>query len=408
MSSIAAKMGEAGDLPLLSRYRLELTEELDAILAYWSENVVDKRKGGFYGSVDNNNKPDAFAAKGIVLNSRILWAFSAAYHFTSRKEHLMLATRAFDYILDHFIDPQYGGVYWSVDANGHKRDGRKQIYGLAFCIYGLAEYYRVTDDDTALVHAKQLFECIEEYSFDKEKNGYLEALSEQWQPLGDLRLSEKDDNEKKTMNTHLHIIEAYANLYQVWPDKNLRERIINLLEIFASYIINKETKHLNLFMDENWQVKSSLQSYGHDIEAAWLLQECAEVVSYKMYEEYFRKQAIILAQAAAEGLDRDGGLWYEYEPADNCLVREKHSWPQAEAMVGFFNAWQLTGEHKWLEYSFRTWEFVKQHIRDNVNGEWYWGIHDDLSVIEKDKAGFWKCPYHNSRACIELIHRIKF
>lgn len=390
----------------LVRYKEELTTELQSILSYWSRYTVDDEKGGFYGSVSNSNRPDNTAPKGVVLNSRILWTFSAVYGISGDPTHLDLATRAFDYIVAHFIDKEYGGVYWSVDDRGQIHEDRKQIYGLAFCIYGLSEYYKVTKNETALSHAQQLLANIEQYSFDKEKNGYIEALSRDWQPLHDLRLSEKDDNEKKTMNTHLHVIEAYANLYKVWPDPSLREKIINLLEIFDRHIVNRETGHLNLFMDEDWQVRSTLQSYGHDIEAAWLLQECAEIINYDLYIDHYKKQSVLLADAAAEGLDSDGGLWYEYEPHTKHLIREKHSWPQAEAMVGFFNAWQLSSDEKYLLQSMAVWDFIKQHIKDRVNGEWFWGIYDGYEVIEKDKAGFWKCPYHSSRACLEIIRRI--
>jgi mannobiose 2-epimerase len=400
-----AKLDETQKRDLL-RLKNELTGELNAILDYWEKFTVDEQHGGFYGSVNNDNAPDALAPKGIVLNSRILWAFSAACQLTKKESHLAMATRAFTYILHHFTDQQHGGVFWSVDFEGKMLDGRKQIYGLAFCIYGLAEYYRVTHEEAVLYQAKQLFEQVELYSLDKKEGGYIEAFARNWKPVLDLRLSEKDDNVKKTMNTHLHIVEAYVNLYSVWPNKFLRERIINLLELFNRYIINKTTHHLNLFMDEDWEVRSSLQSYGHDIEAAWLLQECAEVADDKIYIDHYTKLAATLADAAAEGLDSDGGLWYEYLPEKKELIREKHSWPQAEAMIGFFNAWQLTGDKKYFNYTLNSWEFIKKHIKDSRNGEWFWGVYGDYSVMQKDKAGFWKCPYHNSRACLELIRRI--
>lgn len=388
-------------------YKEEVTKELTDILAWWENYTVDKGYGGFYGSINNENIADTAAPKGIVLNSRILWTFSAATIYTASEKQLALATRVFNYILRYFIDTEYGGVFWSVDKVGKAHDSRKQIYGIAFCIYGLSEYYKLTGNSMALHTAKQLFSQIEEHSLDKIKGGYTEALTRDWQPLHDLRLSEKDDNEKKTMNTHLHIVEAYANLYRVWPDKKLRERIIGLLEIFDTHIINRQTNHLNLFMDEDWTIKSTLQSFGHDIEAAWLLQECAEVAEHNVYINKFKETAIKLADAAAEGLDKDGGLWYEYEPVTNHLMKEKHSWPQAEAMVGFFNAWQITGDQKYLDYSIRSWDFIKQHIKDNQHGEWYWGVYDDYTTMEKDKAGFWKCPYHNSRACLEIIKRLR-
>lgn len=390
---------------VLMRYKAAVTDELHSILAYWEKYTVDQQYGGFFGSVNTDNIPDLTAPKGVVLNSRILWTFSTACLHTRNANYLTLATRAFEYILDHFIDREHGGVFWSVTHEGKIQEDRKQIYGLAFCIYGLSAYYKLTNNQRALETAIQLFELVEQYSLDKQKGGYIEALTRDWKPLQDLRLSEKDDNEKKTMNTHLHIIEAYASLYIVWPDKKLKEKIINLLVIFDNYIINKESYHLNLFMDDDWTVKSTLQSYGHDIEAAWLLQECAEATGSDTYIRYFRELGVKIAYAVAEGLDTDGGLWYEYEPVTDHLVKEKHSWPQAEAMVGFFNAWQMSGEKEYLDHSIKSWEFIRNHIKDQEKGEWFWGVYADYRVMQKDKAGFWKCPYHSSRACMEIMKR---
>lgn len=390
---------------LLLLYKTELAEELTDILSYWLKHTID-RSGGFYGSVNNRNVPDKAAAKGLVLNTRILWTFSAAYQVTKNLNHYKAAQRAYDYILGYFIDKEYGGVYWSVDANGKMLDGRKQIYGLAFCIYGLAEYYKISNEQQALDTAIELYNYIELHSFDKNRNGYIEAFTREWADMSDLRLSEKDNNECKTMNTHLHIVEAYANLYSVWPDAGVKEKISNLLFLFDRYFVNSKNHHLNLFFDDDWQLKSSLQSYGHDIEAAWLLQQCAEIIEDKKWMDQFRQYAVSVTDAAAEGLDADGGLWYEYEQGGDQLIYEKHSWPQAEAMIGFYNAYQLTGKEKYLQMSLHSWEFVKNHIKDKENGEWFWGINRDYTILQKDKAGFWKCPYHNSRACIELVKRI--
>ncbi|MBL7741555.1 MAG: AGE family epimerase/isomerase [Chitinophagaceae bacterium] len=391
---------------ILPVYREELIHELSSILDYWIKYTPDRKQGGFIGSIDNDNRVDETAPKGVVLNSRILWTFSAAYQYEAKPVYREMADKAYRYIVDHFIDRKYGGVYWSVDCMGNRLDTRKQIYGLAFCIYGLAEYYKISGDTMALHLAKDIYGKIEQYSFDKEKGGYYEAFTQGWKVTDDLRLSAKDDNEKKTMNTHLHIIEAYANLYSVWADEKLKDNIRHLLAVFDKYIINPQTRHLNLFMNENWQMRSSLISYGHDIEATWLLPECAAIINDDAYTGRFRKISIQLADAAVEGLDKDGGLWYEYEPGKDHWIKEKHSWPQAEAMVGFFHAYRVTGEEKYLQYSLDVWEFVKKHIKDTGKGEWFWGVHEDHSPMNKEKAGFWKCPYHNSRACMELIKRI--
>jgi mannobiose 2-epimerase len=401
--------GQTAAVPvdLLLGYRKELQAELQAILNYWTRYTQDKENGGFYGSVNWNNIPDTTAAKGIVMHSRICWAFSAAYAYTQKEEHLQMATRAFEYILHHYIDPEYGGVYWSVDGEGKMLDSRKQIYGQAFCIYALSEYYKVSTNGMALHLAKDLFDYIEKYSFDTDKGGYIEALTREWKEAADLRLSEKDDNERKTTNTHLHVIEAYANLYQVWPSDLLKEKIRNLLDIFRLHLISREHDHLLLFFDDNWQSRSGLISFGHDIEAAWLLAQCAEIINDVAFIRMYQPVSLAMIKAAEEGLDADdGGLWYEYHSINDKWINEKHSWPQAEAMIGFFYAWQLSGEDIYLQHSLNSWKFVQDHILDQQQGEWFWGVYEDYTVMPKEKAGFWKCPYHNSRACLELIRRI--
>lgn len=392
---------------ILPVYRDEMNSELEAILRFWMKHTVDERHGGFHGSIDNDNSPDPGAPKGIVLYSRILWAFSSGWLLNRNDAYLSFANRAWDYIKDHFVDKEYGGVYWSVNPDGQARDTKKQVYGLAFCIYGLSEFYKASGKEDALQLAKSLFEEIEKHSFDPARGGYFEAFSRDWQLMNDLRLSEKDENEKKTMNTHLHLVEAYANLYTAWPVARLKERVIHLLDLFIKYFIDPVTAHLHLFMDEHWNRRSSLISYGHDIEAAWLLPRCAEMIGDADLISRYRSLSIPVTDAAAGGLDEDGGLWYEFEPSQRRLVREKHSWPQAEAMIGFFNAWELTGDHKYLDLSFQCWQFVKKYIRDNKNGEWFWGVNHDYSTMAREKAGFWKCPYHNTRACIEIIRRVE-
>ncbi|MEO8768565.1 MAG: AGE family epimerase/isomerase [Ferruginibacter sp.] len=394
-------------IKILSDYKTEVYNEWLSILKYWAQYTIDDEYGGFYGSVDNNNNPRTDAAKGIVMNSRILWTFSASSIRLKNKLGAEIADRAFNYIMQHFTDKEFGGVFWSVDHKGAMLDGRKQIYGLAFCIYGMSEYYKMCKNPAALDLCKTLFNCIEQCSYDEKYGGYFEAFTREWKIIDDLRLSEKDENEKKTMNTHLHIVEAYANLYDVWPDELLKQKIIDLLDNFDKHIINKDSFHLHLFMDELWNSKSSLISYGHDIEAAWLLLQCAERVEDDHFISIFKNYAVQIVNAAAEGIDDDGGMWYEYEPMDNKMVREKHSWPQAEAMIGFMNVFQLSGNEKYLHQSLNSWEFIKNNMLDKKNGEWFWGVHENNTAITaEDKAGFWKCPYHNSRACMEIQDRI--
>jgi mannobiose 2-epimerase len=391
----------------LALFRKEMELELEHILAWWIRYAEDEAHGGFYGRVSNDNKAHPKSPKGAVLNSRILWTFSAAYNHGHLNEHFKAADRAFIYLITHFFDNNNGGVFWSVDYKGSPLDTKKQIYALAFTLYGLSEYYRCRESALARELAIHLYTTIEQYSYDPVKGGYIDAFAMDWQPLADVRLSEKDANEKKTMNTHLHILEAYSSLYRIWPDEGLKRQISRLINNFMEHIIHPATQHLILFFDENWRPSNTVISYGHDIEAAWLLQEAAESIDDAGLLQKTKDKAISLALAAAEGLDTDGGLWYEYNIPHRRLIREKHWWPQAEAMVGFYNAYQLSGERRFLDCSLGAWAFVRQCIRDNQNGEWFWGVKNDYSIMAgEDKAGLWKCPYHNGRACLEIIRRI--
>jgi len=391
----------------LAFYKKELTVELGHILDYWINNTQDIAEGGFYGKIDNNNRVIPGSPKGSVLNARILWSFSAAYNLNGKKEYLELAKRAYQYIISDFVDKEHGGVYWTVDHAGNKLDTKKQVYASAFAIYAFSEYYKALGHEGALDEAIKLFRLLVDKSFDRHKTGYLEAFTEDWQPVSDLRLSAKDANEKKTMNTHLHVLEGYTNLYRVWPDEALKEQISLLLYNFLDHFVDEETGHLNLFFDEDWNRRSTLISYGHDIEAAWLLLDSAETIGDKELIVRLRSAAINISGAVLEGLDSDGGLCYEYEPAENRLVNEMHWWVQAETMVGFFNTWQISKDEQYLDLSIMNWDFVKDKILDRKNGEWYWGVNGEGQVMAtEDKAGLWKCPYHNSRACIEIIKRI--
>jgi cellobiose epimerase len=390
---------------VLLKYGSEMQQELKNILAYWMRFTIDTENGGFVGKIDHDNKIYPEAPKGSVLNARILWTFSAAYNLTKEQKYLEVAQRAFQYLQQYFIDHKFGGVFWTLDHKGQPVDSKKQIYALAFAVYGLTEFYSASKDERALKDATAIYSDIVNHSHDKAHRGYLEALTRDWKEIEDLRLSEKDFNEKKSMNTHLHVLEAFANLYRVRPTEVLKEQLAELVQLFLDHIISSKTNHLVLFFDEEWNSRSEIVSYGHDIEAAWLLQETAELLDDKPLLSAVKKKSVEVAIAAEEGLDNDGGLWYEYERGH--LIKQKHSWPQAEAMIGFFNAWQNTGQEKFLSQSLQSWRFVKEYIHDKNCGEWYWGVNEDYSPMNgEDKVGIWKCPYHNSRACIEIIKRI--
>jgi len=390
----------------LQDLRNEAEEELKNILSFWKNHTVDHNNGGFFGKINNANVIDADAPKGSVLNARILWTFSSAYIHFKQESYLEAAKRAYDYIRHFIIDPKFGGAYWTVDVNGRPAETKKQVYACAFVLYGLSEYYSASMDEEALEEAIELYHLMVARAHDKIFGGYYEAFTRDWKEITDQRLSNKDANEKKSANTNLHIVEAFANLYRIWPDESLKAQIIDLLNIFLEKIIDHHNNHLRLFFDEQWNNKPALISYGHDIEAAWLLPECATIIRDEHLVAKLREASIRLTNAAMNGIDTDGGLWYEYDLREEKLIREKHWWPQAEAVVGFINAWQISSETRYADAALNCWNFIRTHLL-NPTGEWYWGIDEHgLPMNGYDKVGIWKCPYHNSRACLQIISRL--
>ena len=391
----------------ITHLKAEVTEVLTTnILPYWINKMVDTTYGGFYGRIDGIEVCRPEAEKGAILHARMLWTFSAAYRLLKKEEYLDMATRAKRYMIDSFYDKTYGGIYWSLTHQGDPLDTKKQIYAIGFAIYGLSEYYRATADAEALTYAIHLFESIETHSFDKIKNGYCEALTREWGEIADMRLSEKDANERKTMNTHLHILEPYTNLYRVWKDERLKNQLRNLIFLFTDKILNKETHHLELFFDDDWNSKYSIVSYGHDIEASWLIHEAALELKDPAVLQYVEPLVQKIAEAATEGFTPEGGMIYERNLTNGHVDADRHWWVQAETVVGYINLYQHFADEASLDKALACWEFTKSHLIDRVNGEWFWSLRADGTINHTDdKAGFWKCPYHNGRMCMEVMER---
>ena len=378
------------------------------ILPFWIDKMVDHENGGFYGRIDGHGNLHADAEKGGILNARILWTFSAAYRVLGKSEYLEMATRAKDYIIAHFIDREYGGTYWSLDYKGNPKDTKKQFYAIGFMIYGLSEYVRATGDKEALDYAIQLFECIEEHSLDVIYNGYIEACTREWGEIADMRLSVLDANYPKSQNTHLHIIEPYANLYRVWKDERLEKALRNMINIFTDKILNPETNHLDLFFEKDWtRGAGHLESYGHDIECSWLMHEAALVLGDAEVLKKVEEIVPLVAKASEKGLNPDGSMIHEANLDTGHVDDDLHWWVQAEAVVGFYNIYQHFGDESALDKSLQCWQYIKDNLIDYEAGEWYWSRHPDGTLnLDDDKAGFWKCPYHNGRMCLEIIERI--
>lgn len=398
----------AGPEQRMQQLKKEVSANLTQnLLPYWSKNMVDRVNGGFYGRIDANDKVYPNEDKGGILNARILWTYSSAYRIYKDTAYLTLARRAKDYIMAHFLDKQYGGAYRSVNSKGEPADTRKQTYTQSFFIYGMAEYYRAIGDKEALKAAKDIFEAFEKYALDKDANGYFEVYSRDWKRTHDKLIGETTVSDEKTMNTHLHLMEAYTNLYRVWPDKRMAERLKNLVEIFLDHIIDRQTSHLICFMDRNWKSTSRIDSYGHDIEASWLLCEATNLLGDSELLARVKQVSIKIADAASEGLQPDGSLVYEKDLATGHMASERSWWPQSEAIVGYLNAYELTGNEKYLDRSVNCWNFTRDHLIDNKNGGWYSGVSESGVVGKGDKGGFWICPYHNGRMCMEVVERVQ-
>ena len=407
------------------------------ILHFWLHQMVDEENGGFYGRIDGQGRLQADAEKGAILNARILWAFSAAYRVLKKPEYLEAATRAKHFLIDHFFDSEYGGVYWSLDSKGLPSDTKKQFYAIGFAIYGLAEYVRATKDAEALDYALDLFCCIEEHALDHEHNGYIEACSREWGDIADMRLSDLDANYPKSQNTHLHILEPYTNLYRCLKEmrqaslcnyvpaigavlpvditvpeetfNQIEAALRNLINIFTNHILNPATHHLDLFFEKDWKRGvGALESYGHDIECSWLLHEAALALDDRVVLQQVEPIVQQIAKASEKGLCPDGSMLHEANLDTGYVDTDRHWWVQAETVVGFFNIYQHFGDGEALTKALACWEYIKHHLIDWEGGEWWWSCDAEGNVNHRDDmAGFWKCPYHNSRMCLEIMERIK-
>ncbi len=383
------------------------TELMGNIVPFWLKHTIDNENGGFQGRISNDLRVDPEAEKGLILNTRILWTFSRLYRAYPDPIYRSLADRAYAYLGEHFWDRQNAGFYWMVDYRGTPTIRQKKSYGQAFAIYALSEYYRAFSIAEALQQAETVYGLLETYSHDPQNTGYLETFEEDWGLAGDQRLSEVDMDEKKSMNTHLHVLEGYANLLAAGGDDRVRASLRELITIFLGHIIDPETHHFRLFFTEEWEPRSAHISFGHDIEGSWLLCEAAEILGDEELLRLVEDTAVRMAHAVLrEGLDTDGGLFYE---GDGCAITDtdKHWWPQAEALVGFLNACRLTRESSFLAAAQSSWNFISTHIVDAIHGEWFWKVsRDGVPSQDRFKVDAWKGPYHNGRACLESMSRL--
>lgn len=384
---------------LAHEVRKELT---DRIIPFWKQ-LRDDEHGGYYGYMDFNLNVDKHYEKGCILNSRILWFFSNAYMTLKDKTLLSEADHAYRFMRDCCEDKEFGGVFWSVSYDGKPLDTTKHIYNQAFAIYALSSYYAASNDGGALEFAMDLFDKIETIGTDSY--GYLESFNRKWELEDNDKLSENGLLADKTMNTLLHVLEAYTELYRVNKDEKVKAALVKILDAFKNQVYNEKTNRLEVFFDEKMNTISDLYSYGHDIEASWLLDRACTVLSdEKITAETHEYTNALAAEVYKEALD-NGAM--NNECFKGVVDTTRVWWVQAEAMVGFYNCYEKTKEVKYKDITEKLWEYIKKYIIDKRPGsEWFWDLDKDGNPVSKKPiVEPWKCPYHNGRMCMEMIRR---
>lgn len=405
----------------LIEYRSVFENELhNNILQYWIKYSIEKDRSGFYGAVDMDNQPVLSAVKSCVLNARILWTFSAAAKEYPGRAYEDVAHLAYRVVTEDFADTEMGGFFMELSSSNKVVNDIKHTYAQAFVIYSLSKYYELNPAEEVLQKIQEFFCFLDEKTKDPLNPGYLESFTRDWQLYEENRMT--DNNEPKSMNTHLHVLEAYAAVYKVWKDKLVKQRLTGLLEIFINKII-RENGHLGIFFSSDFSETENSKgtcSFGHDIEASWLLWESAEILGNSEIEKRIKPLILKMADAVLrEGVDKDGGLFLESTRFGSHVRTNKHWWLQAENLVGFMNAYQLRGDQKYWDTVELAWNFIDSCVIDHKGGEWFTKVNrlgvpyleepaDDPSPYYRNdwKIDPWKCPYHNGRAMLEMVKRI--
>lgn len=385
-------------------FATEIKEHLvNDLIPFW-QGLKDEENGGFYGYLSYDLKLDKKAVKGCILNSRILWFFSNAYMVLGDHSLLESATHAYQFLKEHCVDDEFGGVFWSLTYDGKPEDTTKHTYNQAFSIYALASYYDASKNPEALEIAWKLYDLVE--SKCKDEYGYLEAFTRSFEPEENDKLSENGVIAEKTMNTLLHVFEAYTELYRVTKEEKVAKQIRFMMDIIKDKVFNKEIGRQEVFFDRTWNTLIDLYSYGHDIETAWLVDRGLEVLDDEAYTNMLSPITKIITENIYNRAYIDHSLVNESE--NGVVDTTRVWWVQAEAVVGFLNGYQKQGDKKFLDASVDIWNYIKKYFIDKRNGsEWFWSVKEDHTPDEKPIVEPWKCPYHNGRMCFEVLRRMK-
>lgn len=373
------------------------------IIPFWKK-LKDDTYGGFYGYMGYDLKVDEKSVKGCILNSRITWFFANAYTLLGDKELLAYARHGYEFLKDYCIDKENGGVFWSLTYDGKPEDTTKHTYNQAFSVYALSSYYEASGDEEALKLAKELLKLIEEKCTNE--NGYMEAFTREFKPEKNDKLSENGVIAEKTMNTLLHVFEAYTELYRVSKDADAKKRLEWMMDTITERIYNPALRRQEVFFDNNYRSLIDLHSYGHDIETAWLLDRGVEVLDEESCREKISPITKVLTEQVYKTAFDGRSLANECEKG--VVDQNRVWWVQAETVVGFLNGYeQDKNRTEYLEAAKSQWQFIKDYVIDKRSGsEWFWEVNPDGTPIEnRPIVEPWKCPYHNGRMCFEVIKR---
>ncbi|USD67401.1 AGE family epimerase/isomerase [Vibrio sp. SCSIO 43136] len=391
----------------LHQFKSQLKLEAQQILDFWSE-LQDQDRGGFYCFADFEGNVDKEHPKSVLLHSRILWTFSNAYRVLGDEKYKQAADHCYHFMTAYALDAEFGGVYWMLDKNGNVTDTQKHVYNQGFAIYAFSEYFLATGHLSALEHAKVLFELVEKHAFDHGYGGYHEAFDRQWSPIANHLVCDTAEGvlAEKSMNTHLHIMEAYTTLHQAWPDLHVQQQLKGLCELMIEKVVDSSL-HFGLFFSRDWKCVSRDVSYGHDIEGTWLMDAAAGQLEDRTLANAIFELTSEMAQVTYDqGMEKDGAIFNELREG-HLLDSDRIWWVQAEAMVGFFNAYQKSLKAEQFSAAQGCWNIIQTELKDGRFGEWYWKVNrQGQPYTSEAKVEPWKCPYHNGRACLEVYQRI--
>jgi len=396
-------------MSLYSEKYIEINNEAKAIFEYWKNEAYNAETKQFFGAIDFYGKKNPEAPLGIIMYSRILWSFSAASMHFNCNEYKAVAEETFNFIQSYFYDKTHKGYFWEISAKRTPLVHKKQTYAHAFMLYGICEYYACSKDEKALKQAISIFDLMQRHCIDTIYGGFFEAFAQDWTKLDDVRLSEKDRNDPKSMNTNLHVLEAYTRLLQVTGNKEVELVLRNLINLFAEHIIDKNG-HLCLFFDEQWKSQVNEYSFGHDIETSWLLWEAIEAVNDEELEKKYKSLIIRMVDVFLnEALDENqhSSLYHKFVDTGK-YDTDRHWWVMCEMLEGLANAYEITNDEIYRKPILPAWEYIKLNLIDCTNGEWHWRVNEYKEPIaDESKVCNWKAPYHNGRALMRLVRKMQ-